>query len=171
MEWIKFGFPWERSSEVIHMTPIPDVTAKVLEKFSTTEAKEWSKVSKLWVTASLTPEQQDALSVYEKIRDEIHLFVNSLPEIIQWWEIYKQEEESVLELEKNTFRGRGLNKPGTLVKVRNKNGSESLHLIGSINEMRGVCSDFCAFSSDDIVVEYAVIDLPSEIQELLNAKF
>ena len=57
------------------------------------------------------------------------------------------------EFDKESFRGLGLNKPGTLIEL--KDGTT--HLIGSINTIRGVCDDCPAFDSDAIVTRYAIV--------------
>lgn len=51
----------------------------------------------------------------------------------------------------DSFCGRGLNNPGTIVEVDGK-----MHLIGTINELGGVCDDCVGFDGDSIVTRYKV---------------
>jgi len=55
--------------------------------------------------------------------------------------------------EGDSFSKRDLNKPGTLIEL--KNGKQ--YLIGDINVMRGVCDDCVAFESSTIVKRYKVL--------------
>ena len=54
---------------------------------------------------------------------------------------------------KDTFYERKLNKPGTLIEL--KNGKQ--YLIGDINEYIGICDDCTAFDCDTIVKRYKII--------------
>lgn len=54
-----------------------------------------------------------------------------------------------------TFAGKGLNKPGTLIET-----AKGIFLIGHINPKRGICDDcveFGEFGESVIVVRYRVI--------------
>jgi hypothetical protein len=65
------------------------------------------------------------------------------------------------------FCARGLNKPGTFIKVKGRRDDGSMNyydskplLIGDINELGGICDDCTEFKERDmIVISYAVIDL------------
>lgn len=76
------------------------------------------------------------------------------PEYIAWGEraetTYRKAKE---ECNLKSFSGRGLANPGTLIEIEDG----SIHLIGSINENRGVCDDCPAFDRSTIVLRYAKI--------------
>lgn len=59
--------------------------------------------------------------------------------------------------EKDSFCKLGLNKPGTIIKVK---GGKN-YLLGDINCIGGVCDDCVAFGKEMIVKRYMVLDLPS----------
>ena len=52
-----------------------------------------------------------------------------------------------------SFKKDSLNKPGTLVEVKNK-----FFLIGHINEMGGLCNCCHAFTPDEIVARYMLLN-------------
>lgn len=70
-----------------------------------------------------------------------------------WVEYNRRYDELRQEEVQQTFVGRGLAKPGTLIEM----ADGSRHLIGSINPNKGICDDCVAFNGADIVVRYAVL--------------
>ena len=80
----------------------------------------------------------------KKINDDGWIKTN-----LPYGHVYGKKDWSQLD----SFCKRGLNQPGTLIKM--KNGDQ--YLIGDINELRGVCDDCTAFEKDNIVVGYKII--------------
>jgi hypothetical protein len=82
---------------------------------------------------------------------------------IKWIEInlpFESHEHTETGAYKDSFSGRGLNKPGTLIEIEetfHHNKTRTQHLIGDINVNRGVCDDCTAFQHDAIVTKYAVV--------------
>ena len=54
---------------------------------------------------------------------------------------------------KNSFCGKKLNKPGTLIEMENGD----VHLIGTINKEGGVCDDCMDFHNNSIVARYKIV--------------
>lgn len=52
----------------------------------------------------------------------------------------------------DSFRRKGLNKPGTLIETEN-----GVFLIGHINPLRGVCDDCTEFPIETIIRRYKII--------------
>jgi hypothetical protein len=70
---------------------------------------------------------------------------------------YYEANEKYMESQTiNSFCGRGLNNPGTLIEVE-ENGKLSEYLIGDINVNCGVCNDCVAFNSNAIVKRYKIV--------------
>ena len=59
--------------------------------------------------------------------------------------------------ENKSFCEMGLNKPGTLIKMKGK----KIYLIGDVNPLGGVCDDCMNFDRKDIVKEYMVMEIPT----------
>ena len=55
--------------------------------------------------------------------------------------------------EEDSFVSRGLNKPGTLIDVKD----HGIFLIGHVNENTGQCSCCAAFNDDHIIIRYKVV--------------
>jgi hypothetical protein len=63
----------------------------------------------------------------------------------------------------DSFTKQGLNRPGTLIKVKLSDGKKKTYLIGDINRLCGVCDDCQAFQGDTTIVEkYKVLDVDRE---------
>lgn len=74
----------------------------------------------------------------------------------------KMDEWEAAQENVKSFRLMGLNKPGTLIRL--KNGT--IHLIGTINTNCGVCDDCTAFGGNTVIESYSI-----SLLEAFNLKF
>lgn len=82
---------------------------------------------------------------------------SSQPEIIEYQKRYNELKQIE---DQQSFVGRGLNKPGTLIELQDG----KREFIGTINTLRGVCDDCTPFENNAIIKRYAVIvDLTNKL--------
>lgn len=91
---------------------------------------------------------------FEDFADKYNDWYSEQPEVKEI-EIFNERirEEGYI----NNFCGQKLNKPGTLVEIKDKQGKIKQYLIGDINKSGEVCNDCMPFEDDDIVVRYKVV--------------
>jgi hypothetical protein len=91
---------------------------------------------------------------WHKFRDEYDVWADEQEEMIAWAkrqnDFLSSKKEKGIKL---SFRGAGLNVPGTLIQLSNG----SIELIGTINQLSGVCDCCSAFDSNMIVRRYAIL--------------
>lgn len=84
------------------------------------------------------------------LEEKIIPWSNEQPE----WKAYsKAVDEYSAKQKLNSFTGRGLNKPGTIIEM----ADGSIELIGTINDIAGICNDCVRFEREEVVVRYAVV--------------
>ena len=150
IKWKDVNLPWSDSGayDYATMPKEPDISDRTREKFGMTEHEAFQKY--------ILEDKRDFKDPeYRKLSDSISDWKHEQPEYVEWhkscdkW--YAQQDQ--IKKDNPTFRSLGLNKPGTLIKLED----DSIHLIGSINEIAGVCDDCVEFNSKTIIKEYAVV--------------
>jgi hypothetical protein len=87
---------------------------------------------------------------FHSFREKMDSWYEEQPEIKEYHLLMKefQKEEKY-----KSFSGRGLNQPGTLIELED----DTIHFIGTINELGGSCNDCTAFDSDTIIKRYSKV--------------
>lgn len=127
---------------------------------------------------SLAEASLDLTEDYKIVRDaeELALRMNDWkhehPVFLQWIadrdkaheEFLEKEKQARKEFVKDTFPGRGLAVPGTLIETNDGN----VHLIGTMTPEADVCGDFHLFNNDTVIKRYAVVFDHSPFQKTIS---
>lgn len=176
-KWIECGLPYSTSCAVdFDLLPKPlDTSEKERAKFGTSikdiessYSEDFATLGRIFLRASFSKnpstarKEKEQLASRARLTDAWHAlnkklkidqWRSTLPEHKAWVINYHAEYTKQLEvLLGKSFKGQGLDKPGTQIEVEGK-----LYLIGDINTNRGTCDDCSAFDPEAIVTRYRVL--------------
>jgi hypothetical protein len=183
-DWIDFGnsfdFSYVNIPDVADESDPPDLSAQERALFGVTyqelhqqlSENEETTITDILVEARIevAEEWQDTW-INQKLAEhkltERYALFQRMIEIGKWqeeqpewkaWEdsVWGARQRYIAEQETQTFRGQGLNKPGTLIEL--EDGRQ--FLIGHVNIYRGGCDHCPEFEQDAVVKRYAVIWTP-----------
>lgn len=162
LKWIDINLPYSYSGGYSGYPPYPDISQKEKEKFGFTYDNA-EKTANIYFNKNLKHSD-----TWIKFLEEFELWEKGLPELEEYRNQIRKWDKKQEVKRKKSFCGQGLNKAGIIIELEDG----TIHLIGTINELRGVCDDCTAFESNVKVKRYAVlVDFEKEFspnKELIN---
>lgn len=144
MKWIKCNLPWTFYGKWEDAPQMPDLDKEIKEHFGKLPQDMRKKLPANYESETY----KKAWIAFRKFTKEVNVWCAGHPLYKKYQKDYGKYIEG---LKKKSFCGKGLNKPGTKIQIRDGKSVKTL-IIGDINPYGGECSDCMAFDGDKAVV-------------------